>query len=379
MQGIGLFLSAPCQNGGTHNGIKCICQDGYYGSQCENSNCKNGGTWSNGGCLCPSSFQGPECQYASEVIEVKAEVNVTLDVKLQITNHEFMPELADNTTQQYKTFTSNFKQQMKLVYSNVLGYKDVEILKLTQGSVVVDHIVILALPVTEELNTNFEKVAGQLKTQIETAAENQNCDGSSSMCLNASSAEVSKGTMPVFNVTEYCQKAAPEGYGQFYFPNLTKSGLSCISNCTKSTPGFINCNYGQCQLTKAGPQCICSEQELYWYPTERCTTRVSKLGVGLGMAIAVLVIVSAVLGAFLFRAKRTKIQFSLHLDDDSVEKWYENDYSEWNTAGSFCIRNEGADSDKGSDGTGSFKVNMESVDTSLPVHIQRPEIVVTQL
>ncbi|EMP41390.1 Mucin-3B [Chelonia mydas] len=311
-----------------------------------------------------------------------------------------------------------------------------------QGSVVVDHIVILALPVTEELNTKVENVAEQLKTQIEKAAENQNCNSSSCeslcamMCFNASSADVSNGTMPKFNGTEYCQKAAPEGYGQFYFPNLTKSGLSCISNCTKSTPGFINCNYGQCQLTRAGPQCICSETGLYWYPTERCATRISKLAVGLGMAVAVLVIVSAILGVFLFRAKRMKTQFrskrwdqrgcptamgqreaesdalggpaqwwklqrpargtlgterpdtdghgcrcspcSLHLDDDT-EKWYENDYTEWNTAGSFCIRNEGANFDKGSDSTNSFKVNMESIDSSLPVHIQRPEIVVTQL
>ncbi|KAH1164639.1 hypothetical protein KIL84_009509 [Mauremys mutica] len=268
--------------------------------------------------------------------------------------------------------------QMKVVYSKVLGYKDVEILKLTQGSVVVDHIVILALPVTEELNKTFEEVAGQLMTQIETAAENQDCNSSSStMCFNASSANVSKGIMPTFNGAEYCQKIAPKGYEQFYFPNFTKSGFSCVSNCTKGAPGFINCNYGQCQLTRAGPQCICSEQELYWYPTERCTTRVSKLGVGLGVAIAVLVIVSAVLGIFLFRAKRVKTHLSLHSDDTDVEKWYENDYNEWNTAGSFCIRNEGADT--GSDGTGSFRVNMESIDASLPVHIQRPEIVVTQL
>ncbi|CAM4689349.1 unnamed protein product [Lepidochelys olivacea] len=268
---------------------------------------------------------------------------------------------------------------MKLVYSNIAGYKDVVILKLTQGSVVVDHIVILALPVTEELNTKVENVAEQLKTQIEKAAENQNCkDNSSMMCFNASSADVSNGTMPKFNGTEYCQEAAPEGYGQFYFPNLTKSGLSCFSNCTKSTPGFINCNHGQCQLTRAGPQCICSETGLYWYPTERCATRISKLAVGLGMAVAVLVIVSAILSVFLFRAKRMKTQFSLHLDDDT-EKWYENDYAEWNTAGSFCIRNEGANFDKGSDSTNSFKVNMESIDSSLPVHIQRPEIVVTQL
>ncbi|CAM2110525.1 unnamed protein product [Caretta caretta] len=242
---------------------------------------------------------------------------------------------------------------MKLVYSNVPEYKDVVILKLTQGSVVVDHVVILALPVTEKLNKTFENVAGQLKTQIEMAAENQNCNGSSSeMCFNSSSADVSKETMPTFNGTEYCQEAAPEGYGQFYFPNLTKSGLSCVSNCTKSTPGFINCNHGQCQLTRAGPQCICSEMGLYWYPTEPCATRISKLGVGLGVGVAVMVIVSAILGVFLFRAKRMKTQFSLHLEKANTEQWFEDEDLEWNAAGRFCYRNEGADSWKGNAGPG---------------------------
>lgn len=53
-----------------------------------------------------------------------------------------------------------------------------------QGSIVVDHIAILALPVTEKLNKTFENVAGQLKTQIEMASEKQNCNGSSceSLC-----------------------------------------------------------------------------------------------------------------------------------------------------------------------------------------------------
>nr|XP_025037859.1 mucin-3B-like isoform X3 [Pelodiscus sinensis] len=451
--------SGDCQNGGTPVGIECICPPAYYGPRCEQSNstasstttrpptaslvtsspstvsslitspsattphtttltttprttttapqsttttttprttttttqsttkqdhtpeCQNGGIWDNGRCKCTSSFQGPRCEFAAEVIEVKAEVDVKVDVKLQVTSHKFTSALANSTTQEYKEFTASFKLQMKVVYLNVQGYKDVVILKLTQGSVVVDHYVLLALPVTEELNTKFAEVTKQVEKKIEEAAQNQNCNSNnnSSICFNASSARVSEGEQPKFNGTEFCQKAAPEGYSQFYFPYLTKSSLSCISNCTKNTPGFLNCNYGQCQLTRAGPQCFCSEMEAYWYPTERCDTRISKLGVGLGLAVAGLVIVSAVLGIFLFRAKQTKTHYSLHSADTDVEKWYENDLSEWSTSGSFCIRNKGADPGKDQDSTGSFTINLASVDSTVPVHIQRPEIIVTQL
>lgn len=54
----------------------------------------------------------------------------------------------------------------------------------------------------------------------------------------------------------YCQKNVPEGYKDYFFPNVTSSGFFCISNCTPHTVGTINCNNGQCQLTKSGPQCL---------------------------------------------------------------------------------------------------------------------------
>uniref|UniRef100_A0A8C0HC06 EGF-like domain-containing protein n=1 Tax=Chelonoidis abingdonii TaxID=106734 RepID=A0A8C0HC06_CHEAB len=282
MQGIGLFLSVPCKNGGTHNGIKCICPDGYYGSQCENSNCENGGTWSNGGCLCTSSFQGPVCQYASEVIEVKA-----VNVKLQITSYSFTTKKGELVRQRPRE-RGQWGEKSRRSGGTSQERREIGGFLPREG---------LGDPLLEILEARTEHNTGEWD------------DPNLGRCGLSSQPP----TDPTLSSAEYCQKAAPEGYGQFYFPNLTKSGISCISNCTKSTPGFINCNYGQCQLTRAGPQCICSEQELYWYPTERCATRVSKLGIGLGVAIAVLVIVCAVLGIFLFRARRMKTHWSLQL------------------------------------------------------------------
>ena len=54
----------------------------------------------------------------------------------------------------------------------------------------------------------------------------------------------------------FCRQNMPEGYQNYYFPNLTSSGFYCISNCTPGTSGTINCNTGQCQLTLSGPQCL---------------------------------------------------------------------------------------------------------------------------
>ena len=54
----------------------------------------------------------------------------------------------------------------------------------------------------------------------------------------------------------FCRQVAPKGFEDFYYPNTTKSGLSCVSNCSANTASAIDCNEGQCHLTLSGPQCL---------------------------------------------------------------------------------------------------------------------------
>lgn len=54
----------------------------------------------------------------------------------------------------------------------------------------------------------------------------------------------------------YCRQIAPNDFQNFYYPNITKSGLTCVSNCSANTASAMDCNEGQCQLTPSGPQCL---------------------------------------------------------------------------------------------------------------------------
>lgn len=53
-------------------------------------------------------------------------------------------------------------------------------------------------------------------------------------------------------------------------------------------------------LTPPSPRHSCYETDIYWYLDDRCKTRVSKLAVGLGLAVAVLAMTVIVLSIFLF-------------------------------------------------------------------------------
>ncbi|XP_040198003.1 wnt inhibitory factor 1-like [Rana temporaria] len=60
----------PCLNGGTYDGIKCRCPEGYKGSQCEEAPvrpglpCLNGGTYDGIKCVCPEDYFGIHCEDA---------------------------------------------------------------------------------------------------------------------------------------------------------------------------------------------------------------------------------------------------------------------------------------------------------------------------
>lgn len=75
------------------------------------------------------------------------------------------------------------------------------------------------------------------------------------LCFNSSEVVVTSTTLE-FDGDAYCQSQAPEGYQEFFFPNLTSSGLSCTSNCTPGTASTIDCSRGTCRITRGGPQCL---------------------------------------------------------------------------------------------------------------------------
>ncbi|MEE6524284.1 hypothetical protein FKM82_023659, partial [Ascaphus truei] len=138
-----------CQNGGTPDSVKCICRDDFY---------------------------GPLCEFILDrvVISTTVETVVKVEVKIQ---KEFTPELSNNASEEYQSFSQDFKDKMKSVYSSVPGYKDVIILSVRQGSIVVDHNVIVEIEykenttVTEDYDATFNLVTETLKELV----TNNNC------------------------------------------------------------------------------------------------------------------------------------------------------------------------------------------------------------
>ncbi|CAI5789767.1 Hypothetical predicted protein [Podarcis lilfordi] len=340
-------ITETCENGGTHDGIKCLCLSNFY---------------------------GPKCEFPVEDMPFEVEsVPVTIEVQVKITNKEFVPELENQESEEYKNLEEEFKMQMDNVYQGVSGYQGVVILKLRKGSIIVDHEVIIKAVINNDVNIidktvqNLTEVVRKQLTAVNSTQEECNT-GNSSFCFSASPDPILSASTN-FSAEAACRKNIDPRYADYYYPDNSTGTLRCISNCTKDTKNTMNCNNGLCSLSERGPYCRCNDVESFWYMDDRCQTPIRKSDVGFGVGLAVLAVISTILAIFLLRARWRKSRSSF---SDDAEAWYEEDEEEWKPSGGLTIVNEGAANEESQDRNRSFQVSLDSVDTTTQMQFQKP-------
>lgn len=365
-----------CDNGGTWIQGHCLCPSGFSGNRCElqEIKCQNGGQWDGVKCRCPSAFYGIRCEFAVEQVEVETvDTEVSMEVSVQ---KEFSPELNDNTSKAYMDFSNTFKRQMQKIYQNVQGFKNVEILSLRNGSILVDYLVLLELPFSVQLESEYEKVKTVLKEELQNVTQDQDSCQNDTLCFKPDSIKVNNNTTTELNVKAICRRVAAQGYEDLYFPLVEENRLRCVTNCTSGVPGAIDCNQGQCLLERSGPKCRCFSTDTHWFSGSRCEVSIAwkALVGGLAGAVAVLLLLAA-LGVFAVRSRKRRGQGGvLSWDDEDDRKWFE--MCDDNTVGTFI--NLGFEDDR-TVKEENFYVDLETVDTNKQVHIQRPEVALSRL
>ncbi|OCT90550.1 mucin-3B isoform X1 [Xenopus laevis] len=233
-------------------------------------------------------------------------VTVPVKVTLRILNRDFTPSLTDTTSVEYMEFEKQFRAEVLTVYSKIIGFKDIKIESLRAGSIIVDHNVIVEaenngnITLTDLYNTIFQEVENALqKLQSNKCSEDSFCMGESNII-----------TRPPPTGEEFCREVIEPGYWEFYSPIFTSNGLFCVSQCSVESPQYLNCNGGDCIMSRRGPKCLCPSTDIYMYIYAQCNGKVHKavLYGGVGATLAVLLILIVTLGILLCKSrKRTRI------------------------------------------------------------------------
>ncbi|XP_066064238.1 mucin-3A-like [Chamaea fasciata] len=332
--------ATACRHGGTAVGTRCYCPRGFSGPRCENAAtagstratatrstgrttttttttavpttrdpCLNGGRWTGTACLCPPNMDGPRCEFGATTINLTAELGPFVTMMARVTNREFSEDMADAASPGHRRFAEEFGRTMDGIYRNVSGYRGIDVLSLSRGSVVVSYRVRL-LP--RPGDAGLERRALELLAVANAAPRPHSCDPSADgLCFTATAARAARAAAPALNDTELCRKFAPANFSRFYFPHRTAGGgLLCVTNCTLNVPGSFDCHRGLCRLTLEGPQCFCPDLPWYLSSGDRCQTHISKLGLGLGvglglgLTILILLILCIVLAVRLARGRK---------------------------------------------------------------------------
>ncbi|KAG8139791.1 hypothetical protein E2320_002541 [Naja naja] len=285
-----------CLNGGIYDGIRCICNEDL--------------------------FYGPRCEFLVDVIPV-TELYVTITVKAQvkITNREYKKSLENLNSKYFQEIQAQFKKQMKDVYGAVPGYCEVEILRMRNGSIIVEHKVISQVIIYN----NEEMIQHVMEVIIEAVKHSLKNIHTKGECIEPSGPGLCFVPLPnpilisSFSFNDTCKNIIDPKYADYYYPHIMEGAVRCVSRCFKGTQDSMNCFNGVCRISEIGLHCICNNLDMFWYLGSYCQLPIQKGVLGLSLALAVFFVISIILAICLIKAKRKKTMHS-RSDDAACDK-----------------------------------------------------------
>ncbi|KAK2517453.1 hypothetical protein Q9966_014699 [Columba livia] len=106
----------------------------------------------------------------------------------------------------------------------------------------------------------------------------------------------------------------------------------------------------------------CTDEVAFWYQDKFCSSRVSKMGVAIGVPVATLVAAVAIFTVFMVRARRQKDEYRQADKLTSRLDLYCNVDENWNDDQGFAINNQGASWEATE--TPRTRIDLEKVDTT---------------
>ncbi|NXO01438.1 MUC3A protein, partial [Rhinopomastus cyanomelas] len=200
--------------------------------------CLNGGHWTGLGCRCPPNLEGDRCQFAAATINVTAALAQSLRLVARVTNRDFVEAMGDPSSCPHRSFVQEFRRSVDRSYRNVPGYRGIQVLGLRRGSVMVDYEVLLhPLPGEGPSPTPGHRVQELLEAS--KVAQPHNCSD-----LGGPSPTGGPVADPGGDPAELCRRLTPANFSRFYRPQRVGGSLLCVTGCTPSLPGSIDCHGG---------------------------------------------------------------------------------------------------------------------------------------
>ncbi|XP_078057004.1 mucin-17-like [Mustelus asterias] len=306
----------------------------------ETTPCQNGLIWNGMNCECQDYYSGPFCEYVADIIEIET-IEATVNVSVRIISEKYSDNLKNNTSNEFKSFSQEF-EKMNTIYRDIKGYKELRITSIRNGSLIVDHEIIInrtnsAEFSPEKLTDAVEKIVKNLTIITCTNSIEGNCSGFE---FDSSQATVQEAV-----ITDDCGSLVPKNLKQYYKLILTNPKPICASICHEARNDPVKCGNGKCGMTNNGPKCYCDMTDVYWYFGGSCNILIHKNGLISGLSVAVILLLLGHLALTVYKAwfqKATKQRLGKREDErNKIIKW-EDGNSEWHNPEAITVANREA-------------------------------------
>ncbi|XP_053545512.1 mucin-3B-like [Bombina bombina] len=241
--------------------------------------------------------------------------------------------------------------------------------QVCNGSVIVEHEVIVEVPVKQNITNEFVAIKDNISTKLNEATQSTElCEKNNLFCFNTYDTSV-KGTAP--KVDDFCKEQYPV-LSRYYVAECDETSCTCVSNCTQEKEHSIDCNYGTCYVQEQGPICVCPNTNMFWFTGNMCGGRISRPGVIGGVTAAAAVVLIGLITFIVLRKRRKNKKVK---DNRSALNDWERDDNQYYSSNKRAERNPITGVNNLYSSSENFNPRLERVDTTNAVHIKRPQLI----
>ncbi|XP_043539555.1 mucin-3B-like [Chiloscyllium plagiosum] len=255
-------------------------------------------------------------------------VEISVNISVRIINQKYTTELNDITSSEFQNFESDFKQQMDIIYNDIEGYAGVKITSIRNGSIIVDHDIIINMTNPAELTPEYlSETIKDIEVKLkETTCNNATQGNSTRLVLDPGYLKVEAV------VTGDCASQVPENLKQHYELTVTNNGAICASICNEARKDSLKCGNGKCGMTNKGAKCYCDLTGSYWYLGDFCNIPIHKNGLigGLSATLILFLLGLIAFAVYMVWFRRSRKHYFREREDEQIkiiaQQWAEDDF-----------------------------------------------------
>ncbi|CAM9837336.1 unnamed protein product [Lampetra planeri] len=215
---------------------------------------------------------------------------------------------------------------MKPTYEQIPGFKDIRILSIREGSIIVDHTVTY----TYSTSQTVIDILNDLQQQLQGLLMNRECvtnnpnerltaDNCTGFLLDMENVTVVADNITINDLNDFCSDSEISEY--YTISIINDSQISCIHRCDANSTQPYCANGGKCNATVVTPECVCLPTSIFWHRDSQCNLLANAAAIaGITVPLVLLPIIIVIVVVLVLMRRASTKTFSVESSCSSFSR-----------------------------------------------------------